>query len=75
MKSIHDEVLDSKVDPLLALSPSELVTKFGGTKSAAIRALLADGYERKEVAGMLKIRYQHVRNVQITPIKKQFVRV
>lgn len=42
-----------------------------GTKSAAIRKLLAEGKTRGEVAKMLEIRYQHVRNVEITPIKKQ----
>lgn len=44
--------------------------KEAGTKSAAIRKLLADGKKRGEVAKMLNIRYQHVRNVEITPIKK-----
>jgi len=42
-----------------------------GTKSAAIRKLTGEGKTRSEVAKMLKIRYQHVRNVLITPIKKQ----
>lgn len=40
------------------------------TKSAAIRFLLAEGMKRGEVAKLLEIRYQHVRNVEITPIKK-----
>lgn len=47
-----------------------LIAKLG-TKSAAIRLLLSEGKTRSEVAKMLKIRYQHVRNVEITPIKKQ----
>jgi hypothetical protein len=42
-----------------------------GTKSAAIRKLAAEGKSRGEIAKMLDIRYQHVRNVLITPIKKQ----
>lgn len=42
-----------------------------GTKSAAIRKLTAEGKDRGEVAKLLGIRYQHVRNVLITPIKKQ----
>ena len=46
-----------------------------GSKSAAIRALLAAGNERKVVAKMLGLRYQHVRNVEITPIKKEQRRV
>lgn len=42
-----------------------------GSKSAAIRALLAEGKTRAEVSKLLGIRYQHVRNVEITPIKTQ----
>jgi len=45
-----------------------------GTKSAAIRRLTEQGNDRKTVAKMLKIRYQHVRNVLITPIKKEAVK-
>jgi len=41
-----------------------------GTKSAVIRKLTADGLSRSEVSKVMKIRYQHVRNVLITPIKK-----
>jgi hypothetical protein len=36
-----------------------------GTKSAKIRALAQAGYDRKEIADLLGIRYQHVRNVLI----------
>lgn len=35
------------------------------TKAAKIRALLDEGYSRSEIAKALKIRYQHVRNVDI----------
>lgn len=41
-----------------------------GTKSGAIRALAAEGKSRGDIAKMLNIRYQHVRNVLITPVKK-----
>jgi predicted Ser/Thr protein kinase len=41
-----------------------------GSKSSAIRALHAQGYSRGQIADLLKIRYQHVRNVLITPVKK-----
>lgn len=41
------------------------------TTSSKIRALLAEGKSRSEVAKILGIRYQHVRNVEITPIKKK----
>ena len=40
------------------------------TKAVKIRGLLASGMTRGEVAKTLGIRYQHVRNVEITPIKK-----
>lgn len=40
------------------------------TKSAVIRYLAADGLKRGEIAKLLGIRYQHVRNVLITPVKK-----
>lgn len=52
------------------ITPAQYVAKYG-TKSAAIRALLASGKTRGEVAKLLEVRYQHVRNVEITPIKKQ----
>lgn len=40
------------------------------TKSAAIRALYASGTKKGEIAKLLNIRYQHVRNVLITPVKQ-----
>lgn len=50
-----------------------------GTTSAAIRRLTTQGKTRSEIVAYFelsghKIRYQHVRNVQITPIKKELVR-
>ena len=41
-----------------------------GGVSKAIRQLTDAGFSRGEVAKMLNKRYQHVRNVLITPIKK-----
>lgn len=35
------------------------------TKAAKIRAMLADGLSRSEIAKALGIRYQHVRNVEV----------
>ena len=46
-----------------------VVTKGLETKSSKIRALNAAGYSRSEIAKQLDIRYQHVRNVLITPLK------
>jgi hypothetical protein len=57
------------------LTTDEIYEKFGtkekrGSTSVAIRTLLALSYTRSEVAKMLNIRYQHVRNVQLEPVKK-----
>lgn len=41
------------------------------TKSAKIRFLTGLDWTRSQIATKLGIRYQHVRNVQITPIKAQ----
>lgn len=40
------------------------------TTSAKIRYLTEEGKSRGEVAKILGIRYQHVRNVLITPVAK-----
>lgn len=40
------------------------------TVSGKIRALTAAGKTRSEIAKTLNIRYQHVRNVQLQPLKK-----
>lgn len=40
------------------------------TKSAKIRLLAADGVSTSEIAKVLDIRYQHVRNVLTTQLKK-----
>jgi len=41
------------------------------TKSAKIRAMSKDGMKRGDIAKALDIRYQHVRNVLVTPLKKK----
>lgn len=41
------------------------------TKSAKIRYLDKKGFSRGDISRILGIRYQHVRNVLITPIKNQ----
>lgn len=40
------------------------------SKSAKIRSLYDLSFSRSQISLMLEIRYQHVRNVLITPIKK-----
>lgn len=39
-------------------------------KSAKVRYYLSKGYGRKEIAEQLGILYQHVRNVEVTLLKK-----
>lgn len=46
------------------------LSKFA-SKSAAIRHLAAEGKSRSEIAKLLNIRYQHVRNVLETPLKRK----
>jgi|WetSurMetagenome_2_1015567.scaffolds.fasta_scaffold611830_2 hypothetical protein len=58
-----------KTSEMSAKEKAEYITKHGGTKSGAIRALTNEGKTRMEVSKLLGIRYQHVRNVLITPIK------
>ena len=41
------------------------------TKSAVIRYLSGTGMSRSDIAKTLNIRYQHVRNVLLTPLKKK----
>lgn len=48
---------------------TELSSKFS-TKAAMIRFLDSEGLSRGEIAKVLGIRYQWVRNVLITPVKK-----
>lgn len=49
---------------------AQVILDSTATKSTKIRSLLAIGLKRGEVAKLLGIRYQHVRNVEITPIKR-----
>lgn len=41
------------------------------SKSAAIRDLAAGGISRSDIAKTIGIRYQHVRNVLETPLKRK----
>ena len=45
-----------------------LMEKNANVKSPTIRALWAEGFDRTQIATALGIRYQHVRNVLITPL-------
>lgn len=54
----------------IELTKEELIKKHGD-KSKAIRALTTEGYTRRQIADALGIIYQHVRNVQVTELKKK----
>lgn len=53
----RNATLDKKLDALT-------------TKASKIRLLDAEGWTRSEIAARLGVRYQHVRNVLITPVTK-----
>lgn len=53
----------------LNTTTEELIAKYGN-KSKAIRGLYAEGYEKGDISRALDIRYQHVRNVLLNPLKK-----
>lgn len=55
--------------PLDGSKGQEFITTNGGV-SKSIRILTEKGFSRGQVAKMLGKRYQHVRNVLITPVKK-----
>lgn len=52
---------------------NEDVSSLNG-KSAMVRFYLAKGYSRKEIAAHLSIRYQHVRNVEVTLLKRDITK-
>lgn len=52
------------------LSYEELEAQGLKNKSQIIRYLDAEGYSRSAIALFLNVRYQHVRNVLVTPLKK-----
>lgn len=52
------------------MSLEDFEAKGWKTTSSAIRGLWAEGYSRSAIAKFLNKRYQHVRNVLITPLKK-----
>lgn len=63
-------------EQFVGLTIDEVYGIFGGkdnrgATSKAIRTLLSIGYTRGQVAKMLNVRYQHVRNVQLEPLKKE----
>lgn len=62
-----ENVVESTVVPEVNV---EELLKEHKTKSNVIRFLSSQGKTRSEIAKLLNIRYQHVRNVLTTPLKK-----
>ena len=59
----------TKEAPSLSAAQSKQIASLE-TVSAKIRYLNDEGYSRSEIARSLGKRYQHVRNVLITPVAK-----
>ena len=52
------------------LPTREWITETFSTKSAAVRFLVNQGFEVKDIAKHLNMKYQHVRNVATTNLKR-----
>lgn len=57
-----------KTAPTLTKSQAETYAELD-TKSAQIRYLKSEGLSTADIARYMNIRYQHARNVLITPLK------
>lgn len=64
----YDDTYTAEV--LMNLNNNNDVLSQYKTKSDAIRDLSSKGYTRSDIAKMLGIRYQHVRNVLVQKLKK-----
>lgn len=60
----------SPVGAALGLPTPEWLKEQFSTKSAAVRYLINQGFEVKDIAKHLNMKYQHVRNVSLTPLKR-----
>lgn len=67
-KATKTEVAPKTLDQLYVYE--DLYKASGNNKSAVIRQLTAEGFKRGPIAKFMNIRYQHVRNVQMQPLKK-----
>lgn len=68
----ESEVQDSTPTTKAVFNLEALVAQYGN-KSNAIRAMSKDGFSRSYIAIALGIRYQHVRNVLLQPLKRAIV--
>lgn len=57
-------------EPKIESTEVSLHTQMVGMNTSQKVRFLTPTYTRSEISKILNIRYQHVRNVQITPIKK-----
>ena len=66
------KIIEATPESAAADRKNQLLERVEGlsTKSAKIRLLAADGVTTGEIAKVLDIRYQHVRNILTTQLKK-----
>lgn len=71
----QDDIGPTEIEPAkeavvdhMKMSALELISMFGN-KSKAIRALHGMGHKTGPISKVLGLRYQHVRNVLVTPVK------
>ena len=67
---VAEEVDASGRKKRVTVTHEELEAKGLKNKSQVIRYLDGEGFSRSAIAGFLNVRYQHVRNVLITPLKR-----
>jgi hypothetical protein len=67
-----DNKVNSAVETPAVVVPTIDLSKYASltSKSAKMRAMAADGFSRGAIAKALGVRYQHVRNVLIVPLKR-----
>lgn len=66
--------IKNQISKKLNVSLEDLMTKFGGNKSAVMRYLDSQPgseFSRARIADFMGVRYQHVRNVLNMPLKKE----
>jgi hypothetical protein len=63
-----EQVESNQVETTKVETKEEILARFGN-KSKAIRGLTNEGMSRSQIAKVLDIRYQHVRNVLVSPLK------
>lgn len=70
---VNEEIVVENEENTVDVSTMSLegVLKLYGTKSNAIRNLYSNSFTKSEIAKILRIRYQHVRNVLNQPLKKK----